>query len=390
MKIIAIIFISMALTNFFGATSISNSILLVTLVPFILLEINEKTVFKPYIFVLLIGLFLSMISSNFFRDQSIMEGFKASVNFFYIMFYFMLRRINPSTIQMESALITLVIIFCISYIMQFILYPMVIFSGSEEEFSEDIRIRLMAQGFSSLGYFWGLNNLLIGKKRIIGLLLSIMCVGVIFLMGFRTMLAGIALFTFIMALRVYGFSWKIFITGFLASGVFIAILQFPLFAEKLNIMLERQETQNFSNSDYIRVVQFQYFTQHHFKSTIEYFLGSGMPFEGTRYGNYMRKLTDEGIYYVDWGLIGISWIVGLISVFAMISYSIKAFSLKVKKEHYYIGIWFLYLIVTSITTMEFYRPGNFVVQAIALFMVEKVYVTDKYKISVKQKNRIIF
>jgi hypothetical protein len=320
-----------------------------------------------------------MISSYYFREQTIIESFKASVVFFYIMFYFMLRQIKPSIVQMESAIFTIVVIFCLCYIIQFLIYPTVIFSGAEMEFSEDIRIRLMAQGFSSLGYFFGLNNFIIGKRKNSNLFLLLLCFSVIFLMGFRTMLAGIVFFTCILFFRIYGFSWKFFSVGLLAVGVFIAIIQIPVFADKINIMLERQETQNLANSDYIRVIGFLYYTQDHFKNIWEFILGSGMPFEGTVYGNYMTGLINEGIYYEDWGLIGLSWLIGIIPVFFMIFYGIKAFILNVKKEYYYIGIWFLYLIITSITTMEFYRAGNFVVQAIALYMVEQIYILHRQR-----------
>lgn len=372
MKYIIIIFISLLLTNFLGATSLPNTPLLILLVPFVVLELNNRSIFSGYIIAIIIGLIISMVSCYYYRDQSVFDTFRGSANFFYIMFYFMIRRINPSLAQMEKALLILAVIFSLSYIVQYIIYPTVIFSGAKDEFTDDIRIRLGAQGLGSLGYFFGLNKFLTWKK-VNYLLLSILCFCVILLMGFRTMLAGLAIFTLIMIIRVYGFSWKIVFYGILATGVFVVILQLPAFSEKMNFMFERQEADNFNNSDYIRIVGLQYFTQDHFKNIGEFILGSGMPFEGTKYGNYMNSLTESGIYYVDWGLLGLSWIIGIFPVIVMILYSVKTYRIKVKKEYYYIGIWFLYLVVTSITTMEFYRHGNFVVQAIALFMVGKMF-----------------
>lgn len=390
MKIFVVILTSLLLTKFFGATSISNTLLLLALLPFVILEINEKSIFKIYIFAILLGIILNIISCYFYSGQSLIESFKASVIFFYIMFYFMLRRIKPSLIQMENALLVLVVILCICYIVQFLIYPVVIFSGAKDEYTDDIRIRLVAQGFSSIGYFWGLNNFLLGKGKIINILLALLCLTVIFLMGFRTMLAGIVFFSIVLVIRIYGFSWKNLTISLLAIGIFIALIQIPVFADKINYMLERQETQNFNNSDYIRISEFQYFTQNHFQNTLEYILGSGMPFEETSYGNKMTNLEDRGIYYDDWGLLGLSWLLGVIPVLLMIFYSIKAFILKVNKEHYYIGIWFLYLVFTSFTTAEFYREGNFVVQAIALYMVEQVQVFHRQNYTAKGRSATRF
>src|SRR5690606_8029123 len=128
------------------------------------LDITNDSLFRNYILVLVAGLLLSMISCEYFRGQSFFVTFKASASYLFILFYFMLRRINVSVTKMEYALGILVLIFCICYILQYILYPRVIFYGAEKEYSEDIRIRLYGQGLSSLGYFFGLNRFFQTKK----------------------------------------------------------------------------------------------------------------------------------------------------------------------------------------------------------------------------------
>lgn len=386
MKYIIIVIASLLLTNFFGATSISNTLLLLALLPFVILGINEKSFFKTHIIAILIGLFFNMMSCYYYREQSVFDTFKASVVFYYIMFYFVLRRINPSLNQIEKSLFILILLFCICYIIQFTIYPTVIFKGMKEEFTDEIRIRLVAQGFASLGYFWGLNNLLIGKRKAINFFLTFLCLCVIFTLGFRTMLAALAICTLIITIRYYGFSLRIFGYGILATIVFIAIIQLPFFDKIVNTMLERQSTENFSNPDYIRITQFLYFTKDHFNSTLEYLFGSGMAFEGTKYKDYMDGLTDSGIYFDDWGLLGLSWIIGIGPVLFMIAYALKAFRLKVEKENIYIGIWFLYLVLVSLTTGEFYRSGNLLVQAIALYMVEKAYIQKNVKLRLKKQS----
>lgn len=373
MKHIQIIFLTLLMTNFFGATSFNNTILLGVMLPFVFLEIGKKALFKRDILFMLLGLVLNMIACQYFRDQSIFATFRASANFIYLFFYFVLRYINPSIKETEKAILILIVLFCIAYIVQYIVYPTVIFRGAAVEYSEDIRIRLAGGGLSSLGFFMGLNKYLEGKDKKY-LFLIFLSIIPIFLMGFRTMLGALAIFSFILFIRMYGFSWKLFLYGVLGIVIVVVLLQIPIFADKLNSMLERQETDNFSNSDYVRVVNFQYYTQQHFKTVWEYLLGSGMPFEKTSaYARSMLRLQERGIFYVDFGLLGLSWILGVIPVLFMVIYSVRAFLLKVKSQYYYLGIWFIYLVGISFTTVEFYREGNFVIQALVLFLVEKAY-----------------
>lgn len=378
MKYIIVIFLSLLLTNFFGATGINNTISLGLIFPFVVIEFSKQSIFKRYIVFVFIGLTLSMISCYYNWEQSMFVTLRVTAPYYYILFYFMLKNINLTVPDMEKALFVLVVIFCVCYILQYIVYPKVIFSGAEVEY-DDVRIRLVGQGFSSLGYFFGLNKYLKNNTKTSYLLLSVLCFSVILLMGFRTMLVMIAISTFLMVIRVNGFSRKLLWYSLLFSGFFIAIFQIPVFADKINSMLDRQEESVFSNSDYSRVIQFQYFTQEHFKSIWEYIFGSGIPAlakQGgliSEYGLYMSGLEDTGINYVDFGLLSLSWMIGITAVISMIAYSIKAFLLKVSANYYYLGIWFIYLLITSFTTMEFYRPGNFIVQAIALFLVEKVH-----------------
>jgi len=251
------------------------------------------------------------------------------------------------------------------------MYPTVIFRGAGTEYSDDIRIRLSASGLASLGYFMGLNKFF-KQRNLLYLAASGICFGVIFLMGFRTMLAGLVLFSLILTVRFYGFSWKLFGYGLSVVFLFILILQVPVFEEKLELMIERNTTQNFFNPNYIRFITLRYFTGEHFHSWEEYILGSGYPSIESTYGKYMLSLRDSGIYYQDWGLIGLSWITGIVPVVIMIFYSIKSYRIRVPKEFYYLGTWFIYLVIVSFTTMEFYRPGNFVVQAIVLFSIDRV------------------
>ncbi len=381
-----IIVLTLLFINSFGLISLSNTILLLLILVLAVLGYNKnrQLIFTGPIVVMIVGLILSMISCKIYRGQDYGGTFKALVNYLYILLYFAIAYIKPSVRQMEKSLFTFIIMFNVIYIMQFVLLQVgvVIIKSAEgyESAGESARFRMIASGFTSLGLFFGLNKYLMQKKKkYIGVIIS--SVTVLLLMGFRTMIFFSVVFSFYLLIKIYGFSLKT-LGYFLGVGVFcVLLLQIPIFKDKVQYMVEKNEEQNLSNDDYIRVITLKYYLHDYFKSNWEMFFGSGPMFVGSEYNDKIMKLQKtRGIYYQDWGLLGLSWVTGILSVFGMLWYSIKAFMQKVPPSYFYLGIWFLYLVIASITTAEFYRLGNYAVQALVLFTIENVIKeTDRYE-----------
>lgn len=382
-----IFFFFLILNNFFGALSINNSLLLCLIFPFVVFEFRSYTVFKPFFILFGIGIVGNYLSSYYFRGQSFLDSFRAMPNFFYILFYFVLKSWKPSLKTIEKVLLVLILTLNIIYILQFILVPygIMIVNIDEWMIGEDAnttRLRVMSSGLYSLGIFYGINKYSLTRKNIY-LLCVILGMVVVLLTGYRSVLLAVLLFSIFMFYRLYGFSKKT--VGFLLLGsiMMIGIAQISFVSEKIDYLISRQEggDESLTNSDYIRVIQFNYFTQEFHKNNVEYVLGSGMPFTDSKYGKEFELKSASGLQYVDWGLLGLSWMMGIVPVLAMILYSVKAIRLKVESQYYYISVWFLFLLSVSLFNMEFYRNGNFLVQAIALYIVELAFFRRKYKIA---------
>lgn len=371
--------------NFFGITNISNTMLLAALLPFIFLGVQERGLFNNILIWLFVGIVLNIVSCYYFRGQDVISSVKALANYFYILSYFLFLKINPSLQSVNKAILWLIIIFDVLYILQFTLLQVgIIFLPLDSEIYKDAgtgaRFRMVASGLVSLGLFYGCNRFLLRKDKI-SLILCILSFIVILLMAFRTMLFFSIVFIVILVIRVHGLNERSIRLFIFATVIFLLLLCVPVISEKLNYMLEKQfgqEAQTLSNSNYIRNVTLLYYIKSHFKSAAEFIFGSGLPFVEHPYYSKMTALNLKGIFFQDWGLIGLSWMIGIIPVICMIWYSIKAARLKVSPRYYYIGIWFVYLVVSSITTSEFYRFGNFVIQALCLYMVQKAHLEYIY------------
>jgi hypothetical protein len=394
MKYLIIVFLSLLMMNFFGAFEIQDKVFFYIMMPFVFLKFSSTSIYKNLFIYLVVFLFVNILSCQYLQGQPIFLTFKATIPFVFIIFYYLLRYFNLSVEGMEKIFFILTFSFGICYLVQYIVYPTIIFSDARimhDVSAQGLRMRLTGQGLSSLGYFFALTNILNKNKknRIINIILLVLCFSVIFLMGFRTMITFILIMTIATIIKINGFNWKLFTYSTIIVIAVNFSLQTKVVSKVLDQMAERQETENLNNEDYIRITQFVYFTQNHFNSIGEYIIGSGAPsmgVEASSYGRKMNKLQSEGINWVDWGLLSLSWIIGIPAVLVMIFYSFKVILLKLPVDYFYVKIWFIYLLLSSFTTMEFYRAGNFIIQAMVLYIAEKAH--KKYSNNLNLKNTI--
>lgn len=342
---------------------------------FFISEYKKDTPFSKPLLLLMISMVLSMFSCMIFHNQNLISSFGSYVTYSAIAIFFLLRKmnINPNTI--ERVLFWMFVIFCVCYIYQIMVLPKLIFLSSDRDVNYSLpiflrRIRLPGMSLVGLGALFSLNKILFGQRKYI--FTFVLALIVILLFGFRTLLAFIAFFSFIMIIRIYGFSYKI-----LLSFVFLCLVVWAFSVTEFGqdifgAMMERQDdNQTFANKDYIRYTTLFYFYGDHYKNLLEMILGSGLPERGTGsiYEMYYVKLESFGIHYFDWGLLGISWMMGILSLVAMIWYPIRAFLMRMPKDKLYLSIWFGYLLACAFTSAEFVRQGCFLIQGIALYLI---------------------
>ena len=242
---------------------------------------------------------------------------------------------------------------------------------------EGARFHMIGSGLASLSIFLGVNQFLSHKRKLY-LLLSISGIFVLLLMAFRTMVVLSLLFVVLELFLVKGVKKSTFVYFILFGVLLLVTLQIPVVADKIEYMWEKQFGQgtehSFSNKEYIRWVTLAYYYNDHFHDSLEMFLGSGYPVvNGSYYKNIETSLWSIGIFWMDWGILGLSWMIGIPAVLSMLYYSFKVYKIKSDQAFFFLPIWFLYMILSSITTAEFFRQGNFIIQALCLYLAERTY-----------------
>lgn len=384
-----IIFIVLVYLNFFGMYPISNIILLTLLLPFIFWGQRQSDLcFRKILLFLFFSLILNMISCKIYQGQSLFDSIKAMTFFYYIFFYFAVCYLKPSTKSVTTSIAWLCFIFNTLYILQFYLLQIgVIFLPVDENsiyLGEGARFHMIGSGLASLSIFMGVNRFLTNKRKIY-LFLSFSGILVLLLMAFRTMVVLSLLFVVLEIFFIRGVKKSAFFYLIILSILLLGVLQIPVVADKIDYMWDKQfgegTQHSFANKNYIRWITLDYYYNEYFHDGLEMFLGSGYPVVDGRYYKYVEAaLWSNGLFWMDWGILGLSWMIGVPAVASMLWYSIKVYKIRSDKAYFFLPIWFMYLILSSVTTAEFFRQGNFIIQALCLYLAERVY---KDNLSVK-------
>lgn len=335
-----------------------------------------------------IAILLNIMSCYINRQQNIVLSFQITeyLYLFYFLFFYVFVKSKISIISCEWLIKVLFFTFSIAYLLEyFVFFPKPVIKPLYFEVVEH-RMRLYGQMICFIGYFFFLNKLLCKQGarlvNVTGIALGLI---IILTLGFRSTLIGTIAVSIFMIYRVQGRLTSI-VRSFFLLAILICVVMNTEFGEKvISNMLERQATDNFDNTDYIRILEWNYYTTNHFINGYDYFFGSGIPSNYSAYGrqiaslasfNQFGEVTTSVAQWRDWGIIGFSWILGLPATFTLILlFRILIFT-KVDKKYMYLKCTYCLLLLISITTMELFREGAFVFHALSLYMIYRLKIVE--------------
>jgi hypothetical protein len=386
-KRISIVFLILCSIHFWGFIQIppkfynvTNAFsLLVMGFSFVRIRQKEGLLFKNAIILFLFGLLINIVSAYVNQRQSFLDTFLTmGTTYFFILFYFYLHYIQVNRKFLENIIIAFAIIYSIFYIIQILSYPQVIFQSPV--MSEDrgtIRLRIEGNGFLMLGYFLLLNRFIVTRK-FINLFLAIGFFFILLLGGFRTLTLIAFLLSGFMLIKLVKHSFMGYMLIVLLSFSVVGLFQFKPTSKIINRMITASIEEKNEGFDNIRLKELAFYFNIYPQNKSVFILGGGLP--GSK-GSYAQSMEFIGssyeFYWTDLGLLGFYIIVGVIALFGLLWYTIKAISFKTKQDSQYLNFYFAYLLLVSIPTMEIYRPGIFGIEAIALYLIDLDAVYDR-------------
>jgi hypothetical protein len=355
------------------------------LLPIAIRATKIKLNFSGYVIGVFLMLLLNMIVCNIYSGQSYALYISGTefINIVGLLTYFVVPFFSKNISSIEKSLMLVAKIFCIIYIIQYFLVPYDIKLFIKEDYevldASLARFRLAGQGFASLLVFYSLNKFQFDKNkmRLVHLFLGLL---VLILLNFRTQILLTIMIIFWMLYSFKPSFGKYLKITFGLVVIVVVLLKIPLIQTKVDQMLERQETgQTLDNDDYVRNKAFFYYTFVLPTSTTESVFGLGLPNERSKYGQKIRNIKLKGLIWADLGLYGFALVAGFPAVVLMILYSYRAIRSKIPYQYRYIKMWFLFLIVGSLLSREFYREGAFAIQGVVLFLIDLILIREKYE-----------
>lgn len=333
-------------------------------------------------------LFISFVVSNKICGQNLRMLAIVSTDYIALLFYFILLYFKVSEETVKKLLYSLSIIICVAYIVQWLIYPRILFSAAASSYdivdNEKFRMRFHCSMCFYLLFFWSINKAILSgkyKNFIIALLASFPIV----MMGFRSLITLTILSLFIMPIYVSGRFIKYIKTIIILSAAIFVAIQTPFVQYKLEEMLNRnQQEQTFSNDDYVRNVALVYYEGMSSDNLIKRFFGGGRPLLVSKGDNYYTPMNpsnsyqksfatayDMSLFWNDLGLIGLSYIIGIPAVIILIIMCLKGIKYCKDPDIQFIRFTLITVLVGSvITTEELYRSGNFVILSILIYLID--------------------
>jgi hypothetical protein len=341
---------------------------------------KKESIYGKYLILINIFLFINSLGCSIIRGQNVIttyEGHEMSI-IGMLNFYFIALSLKNKVSDYESILFHLSIIMCILYIVQYVIYPQVIFRDAGNALmyrelyeSADARVRVIGQMLGPLAYYMGLNKFFLGEKKSAKYLIqALLGLTVVLMLGFRIQLFVLLIFTAYMFMKIFGFSNKMLLyVTIIGLFLYYVVMSIPFVQDTIEHMIERNQD---GSSEEARYITAFYFYNNFFYNNWELIMGAGLPGNAGAYSQTIDHLKDVGIYFSDCGLLGYSWVAGipvalLLSIFPLIS-----LFKKVPNAYMYIGITMAFVLFSSTFTREIYREGNPLLIGVLLAMHDKI------------------
>lgn len=386
-KEIRCVFLLLLLLQFFGILYFSTHWWLQWVLTFIMMvpavrHYHELDRFERCIFAFCVLVLVSCIFSWSYNGQSLIWVVSWSYQFMGLGAYFAIKSMKISIKGIEKVMKILMLLMISCYLLQWLIYPTVIWDSALNDISDSgiFRMRFVGSLFAYVAIFYGLNlYFLYNKKKY--LIYTLLGAIPVIIMGFRSLL----LLTLIGCLGVLFFANKKFLQYvryfLLLMTASIIAIQIPLVQEKIDEMADRQESdQTFDNEDYVRWLSLAYYDNMSQEKPVYRVFGGGFPLvsngmqmqSNNAYQAKVSYASSINLYWNDLGLIGLSYCIGVPAVLLLVYLCMYTMWKSKERNLQFVRFAiFVALFGSIITSMEIYRKGNLLVLAILFYYVSQ-------------------
>jgi hypothetical protein len=342
----------------------------VSIFAFVMVAKKTNMHFTYAIFIFLAGLVFNSFAAYINLGQNPIKTMLSFEFSYFILLYFVLHYLKLSNKYLENIIIIFALIYSFIFIVQYTVYPTVIFRSDKNTAVWSKQFEIMGNGFLMLGYFLVLNRYLLYQK-LVNIIMALFFFAVLFYSDFRTLIAGAAVVTVILLLRIFHRPQdiaKIVFVGIL----FLGVTQQSAISKVMTKMVTQTQSNLKEGKKYVRLVQTEFFFKKYPRNLSYFIIGGGKP-SGPNLFKFNRSIffgMNYNIVWVDIGLLGFYIVVGGVATLGLLLWVLRGIFTKLPRDKIYLSCYFIYLLIVSFTNEEIYRNGIFTVQAIALYLID--------------------
>lgn len=346
-------------------------------------EERIQTLFSKEIGFMLLAVLLSMYIANTEQDQSYTTTFIAQRYMYFYIFYFFLHglRIRPN--DLVIIIVGFGILISLLYLLQYILYPTILFNVRISDERGTLRIFFPGQSFVFMTFFFSLLKFF-DKYKYPWLILTGLTFVIIILLGSRLILLTSALIAGYFMITSDKVKSKLLLipVGIIALLVFLFIFR-GIFTQLIDISKGQQV--NFADDVRIRAATF--FLTEFFPSTLSYFLGNGAESLNSPYGMWVYQIREDfNFYQGDVGIIGDYTQFGIIFVITAASIYIKTLSAKYPYQYKFLYYYMLFISLLMLTSGDFGNVSAYIPVLIIMYILDVSKHDSRYD-KVKQRGK---
>jgi hypothetical protein len=327
-----------------------------------------KSGYANAILIMLIGIILSTLACSYIYNQSMIVTLYQQRSVYFLLFYFLLPYLFPSTEWLKTLIIYLGVAAGVIYILQYFAYPLRITEAKMFVDRGTLRINLPGTAFMHLAYFMFLDNYFKTSKLKYGAGVILLLITAV-LSGFRSIVAIYILISGIYLLASKQTKNK-FIIIFVAICVVIA--SFFAFQGIIKEMQSSAQRETSQGTDYIRVRAASYFLREMSNHEITYITGNGQSSERSEYGRKIARISYfYGYYLSDIGIIGTFYKYGILFVLPGLIVFFKIAFMKLPLDFQFIKLFIIMQILTVLLSSIIEGGEGAIVLCLVLYLVDR-------------------
>ncbi|GEM_PF-558591 len=347
-------------------------------------ELYRRNFISP-IFLIFLGVFLSMITAYAFHSQSFVISFWAQRFTYFYLFYFVLHIIQVPIQTLEKILFFAGVVYAFVFFVQYLAFPKVIFTVRQGIERGTVRIFIPGMAFMHLAYFMGLTRVIFFNKfKYVPYLLLFL--GIYILTGTRSTIAGPTIITILILI----FSNKIRSRGVILILIILLLgAAYYMFQDIIENLITLSVEQKETAEENIRVRATRFFMTDFFPNNFAYITGNGEGHQASPFGKeiFSYKIL-YGYYQSDIGLIGEYIKFGVFFLLGAFMILYKGIFQSVDTNHKYVRYFFLLLLISMPLSANFTSPDSIVAICIMAYILD--YLKNNKKEKKKEKKPLVY